>query len=594
MRPVEAPANRWRTLEILLWLALGIVSAWLRLTDLSAAPLTSQEAAQAVPAYEAARAVGSAANASVPSPSESPLLFHLNVLLFALFDGGDGLARLVPALAGVALTVAPLLLRRYLGAWGALGTGLLLALSPTALVASRTLDGAVPAALGVMLLVGSAARYLDSFGRSWVVWGGLGMALAVTAGPGAWGFLLGLLLALAGGLWLWRAQLPWIWPMVRPALGRALAVAGLGVVAIGTAFGLHPAGLTDVAQQVILWAERFAPGTEPVASPVLLLAAYEPLVVLAGLAGLGLAARRRHGMGLLWAFWTVVGALQLALMPGRQPVDLLWIVLPLAGLGGLAVDQLAQSLLTHGHWLNEGLYLPVSLVLWARCGLSLARYARTGDVTDLAIAVLVVLLQLFLTGALGFALAVPAPDESPNEATRRGMGVALRAGGLSLGVVLLMVTFATGWGVAHARPSDPRELLHSRPIAEEVRVLVQVAEQASVLNSGTEAGLSVTFLGETDPALAWALRRFERHAVSGLEMAGQPPLVVAPADQPPAPGYFGEVFPLRREWTPTGGGFWTARWWLYRESAAPPVATDWVALWLREDLATHRQAFDNE
>ncbi|MGB9873007.1 MAG: hypothetical protein ACPLYD_15290, partial [Anaerolineae bacterium] len=119
------------------WVYLLLLAAALRLVGLGAAPLASAEAVQALAAYGAAHEGG------IPPEAReiSPLLFHANVLLFALFHGGDGLARLLPALCGIGLALTPLLLRRYLGPWGALGSGLLLALSPSLIALSRSVDG---------------------------------------------------------------------------------------------------------------------------------------------------------------------------------------------------------------------------------------------------------------------------------------------------------------------------------------------------------------------------------------------------------------------------------------------------------------------
>lgn len=573
-----------RRLEGCLWAVLAFLAAAVRVTGLAAAPLSSAEATQALAAYVAARGMGAQA---AGTHTIAPLLFHLNTLLFILFDGGDGLARLVPALAGVGLVLTPLLLRRYLGRWGALGTGLLLALSPTAIFFSRTLDGAVIAALGVMLLVGCVARFLDTWRSGLVTLGGLGLAVALTAGPGVWGLLLGLGIALACGVWVWRDQAGWVWTMVRPSLGRGLASAGLGVLILGTGLGLNPAGLAAAGEQLVTWLARFdAPAGAFSPSPLVLLLAYEPLILVAGLAGLALAVWRRHGLGLLWTFWAAIGGVQLALMPGREPADLLWVLLPLAGLGGLAVEELARSLEADGRWANEGLHLPISLVLWGHCGLTLARYARTGNDADRVLAGLTVLLQVFLTVAFGFAVSVPEPEEKPAQAARRGLVAALRAGGLSLGLVLLAATFSVGWGLTRLRPADPRELLVQKATAVEARTLVETVEQVCVLNVGTETGLPVTFVGGADPALVWALRRFDQQVVEG-QLQGSPPLVIASAQTRPS-GYFGEVFPLRRTWTPGWGGRETVRWWLYRETTATPVTTEQVALWVREDLGTAR------
>lgn len=583
----------------LLWVILALVAIGLRLAHLGAVPLDSAEAGQALAAHLASQGVGTGRQLAVHQPV--PLLFNFNVLLFVLFDGGDALARLIPALAGVGLVLTPLLLQDYLGRWGALGAGLLLTLSPTTLFFSRRLDGATPAALGVMLLVGCVARFLETWRSSLVTLGGLGLAIALTAGPGGVGLLAGLVLALAGGLWVWWDQTAWLWPMVHVPLKRGLAVAGVAVLALGTGMGLNPAGLSAAAEQFLVWLARFgiAAGSS-LPSPFIPLLAYEPLILLAGVAGLVLAMRRRHAMGLLWTFWAAVGIVQLVLMPGREPADLLWVLLPLSGLGGLAVEELVQSIRAHGRWVNEGLYLPISLVLWVHGGLALARYVRTSDPADLTLAGLTVVLQILLAAAFGFAVSTPEPDEEPAKAARRGMAAALRGGALSLGLVLLLVTLSTGWGLSHLRSTDPRELLVPEAISTEVRTLVEVAERTSRVNLGGGARLPITFLGDVEPVLAWELRRFNQQALaieSGFpalgELEDRPLLVVASAQVDPPSGYFGETFPLRRTWQSGWEGYRAVRWWLYRETSVPPSVEE-IVLWVREDLATAAPIVSND
>lgn len=579
-------ASSPRAIEPLLWVVLGLTAAALRLTGLGTAPLSAGEAVQALNAYQTAHGLG-----GVVQPT-APLLYHLNTFLFALFEGGDGWARVVPALFGVALALVPLLLRRYLGRWGALGTGVLLAVSPTAWLVSRTLDGAIPAALGVMLLVGCAARFLDEWRSRLVIVGGVGLAVALTAAPMAWGLLLGLLVVLLGALWVWRDQIVWGWPAVRPVFGKGLLATGLGVLLLGSGLFLNPRGLAASAAHLLEWAGRFGPPTGVQrASFIFLLLAYEPLILGAGVVGLVLALRRRHGLGLLLAFWALVGWIQLTLMPGSGPADLLLVLLPLAGLGGLAVEALVQELLLHGRWLNEGLYVPVSFVLWAHCGLTLARYSRSGDGADLVLAGLTVALQVLLTVAFGVAVSVPEPGEEAGAVMRRSLGAALRAGGLSVGLAALLATCSLGWGVTHVRPADARELLLREPTALETRTLVDVVEHVSVLNTGAKTGLPVTFLGEPDPALVWSLRHFDQRIIASsedLSVAGaeHPPLVVAASTVVPPSGYFGEVFALRKTWTFPAARHEVVRWWLYRAPTQVPWTVEQVALWVREDLGT--------
>lgn len=572
--------------EPFLWAALVLLAAVLRLTDLGAAPLDAVEAQQALAAYRAVQA-GSGPGVAQPAP----LLFHLNALLFILFKGGDGLARLVPALAGVGLVLTPLLLRDYLGRWGALGMGLLLALSPTSLLVSRRLDGALPAALGIMLLVGYTARFLDTWNARYAVFAGLGLAMALTAGPGAWGLLAGLFLALGGALWLWRSEVAWIGSLVRPAVKRGLAAAGLGVLALSTGLGFNPAGLAAAGEQFLAWLGRFSVPTGVSFPHVLVLGSYEPLILVAGLVGLIRALRRRHAMGLVLAFWAAVGEIQLALMPGRELGDLLWVLLPMSGLAGLAVEELVRSLRERGRWLNEGLYLPVSLVLWVHFGLTLAAYSRSGRPTDLTLALLSLLLQVFLTAAFGFAISAPEPGEVPAEAMARGLEAALRGGALSLGLVLLTITLSLGWRLSHRWPTDPRRLPSQETVAIEVHTLVDVVDTIGVANVGSRGRLPIAFLDEADPTLAWALRQFDQEILDEDPLpdpqgvTDNPPLILAPTRFEPPPGYLAEAFPLRRTWPPSWSRQEAVRWWMYGESNTPAVITERIVLWMRKDLA---------
>jgi hypothetical protein len=446
-----------------------------------------------------------------------------------------------------------------------------------------------------MVLVGAAARFLETYRPRWIVLSGLGLAVALTSGPAAWGLLLGLLLALGVGLWIWRDELGWILPVLRPLAGRGMVAVGAGVLLLGGGLLLNPAGLAATGQQLLVWIQGFRPTAGfPLVSPFTLLVAYEPMILLVGLVGVVLVVRRQHGLGMLFTFWAAVSWIQLALRPGRGPIDLIWILLPLAGLAGLAVQALVEALIAHAHWMNEGLHLLISLILWGHFGLTLARYTQDGEQINLILAGLVVVLQLLLMVAFGFAVANPEVGE-PEEAMERGVRASLRAGGLSLGLVLLVSTLATTWSVTRFRVADPRELLLQNPTAGEIDLLTETVEQVSLLNTGALRGLPITSLGEPDPVLAWTLRR---HTLEAIERTAldQPPLVIAPAGDVVPTGYFAGTFTLRREWTPAWGGIGEVigagvppeaiKWWLYRETGTPPVAADQIALWVREDLGT--------
>ncbi|MGB9872346.1 MAG: hypothetical protein ACPLYD_11870 [Anaerolineae bacterium] len=559
--------------ESLLWFILFFLTAVLRLVGLGAAPLASAEAVQALAAYGAAHGGG------VPPEAQtiSPLLFHAHVLLFALFGGGDGLARLLPAFCGIGLALTPLLLRRYLGRWGALGSSLLLALSPSLIALSRSVDGSIPAALGVMLLVGAVARYLDSWQSAWIPLGGIGLALALTAGPAAWGLLLGLVLALGVGLWVWREQVAWYWPMLRPALGRALAALALGLFSFGAGLGFHPAGLAAAGEQFLRW---LFPG-DGYEINFVLLGASEPLILLTGIAGAALALSRRHGMGLLWLFWSLVGFIQWAIgRGGLGPV--LWLV-PLAGLGGLAVEGLARALQRDVRGAAGWVYGALALTLWAHFGLVLARYSRYGNPADLLLGGIGLALQALLILLFGVALSVPEGDETPEAATRRALLFVLYRAALALGVVLLAVTFAAGWRVARVCPGEPACApgLIPDPVASDLRRLSEeIGRVRRTLGPGT-----ALWLVDPDPAVAWALRDVDFQIVPAEQVGrmGNPTCIVAPAGVSVPEGYYGTAFTLRRAWLSPQAPYQWVRWWLYRDPPSPPPPADQVILWVRSE-----------
>ena len=560
------------TIETALWVLVALVALVLRLSHLDAAPLNGREASEAVLAWRAATGQG------MPQADYSPLLFTANALLFTLCGSSDSIARLWPALFGSMLPLAPLLFRRRIGRVGALATGLYLAFSPTALVGSRQLDGTVVAVAGVMLFLGGLIRFFDTDAPSWLSLSALGLALAVTGGPSAYGLLLTF-----GLVWLTFYVLRFTFHVSRftPHASRFSLVFLLAVLALSTGLGWNLAGLGAAGDQLLAWIGRFGSVSSPAASPLTILAVYEPLALLFGLGGLVWAVRRGHRFGVLLGLWAGLAALLLSLMPGRTPLDGLVILAPLAMLAGVAVESLSQSLRERGDWFGEGVYVPVTLILWAHTYLVLARYAARGEPTDLLLALLVVALQAVL-GTM-FALAT-----RPN--------AALRGAAVGIGILLLAVTVSAGWGVARVRPADPRELLASEPTATEVRDLVQTLRELSWRKTGIPTTLPLAFEAGPDSVLAWYLRDFSgAHRVESLT-ADEADLVLVTQrhDLALAEGeYVGQDFVLRRSWDPAKARcIWgwpphcsaTVGWLLTRSTSSPPVADQWAVLWLRPEV----------
>ncbi len=553
-----------------MWALIVLVALALRLSHLDAAPLNEYEAREAMLAWRAVTGQG------VPQADYSPLLFTANALLFTLCGASDSLARLWLALFGSILPLTPLLLRRRIGRVGALVAGVYLALSPTVLFASRQLDGVVVAAVGGMALLGGLVRFSDTGRRPWLTLSAGGLALAVTSSPSAYGLLLPFGLA-----WLILSQ---IWPNGKadlPHWSLFIGHCSLFVLVLSTGLGWNLSGLGAVGDLLPAWIARFGPMSNPAPSPLTIAAIYEPLALFFGLGGLVWAIRRGHRFGALLGLWAGLGALLLALMPGRTPLDALGVVLPLAMLTGVAVEWLAQSLRQRGEWLGEGLYAPVVLLLWVHAYLVLVRYAERGDPRDLFMALLVVALQGLL--ATMFALAM-RPDS------------ALRGVAVGTGLALLAVTISTGWGVAYMRPSDPREPLVREPTAIEVRDLVQTLRDLSWRETGMPTTLPFTLKAAPDSVLAWYLRGFSAaRRVESLEVGEVGRVLVTSRrdlELADAVDFAGQDFAMRRSWNLAEIGCtweWPPRWnaavkWLLLRRAPPlPAADQWAVLWLRQD-----------
>ena len=576
------------TVEVALWGFVALVALALRLGHLDAALLNGQEARQAMLAWQAVTGQG------MPEGGYSPLLFAANALLFALGGAGDGLARLWPALFGGGLVLTPLLFRRRIGRVGALVGGLYLALSPTSLFASRQLDGTAVAAVGGMLFLAGLVHFFDTDRRTWLTLSAVGLALAVTSSPSAYTLLSTLGLACLALVSRSTQHASRITSRITPHASRIALLFLLAVLAFSTGLGWNPAGLGGAGDLLTTWVARFGPASNPVASPLTLLAVYEPLALIFGLGGLVWGLRRGRRFVALLGLWAGLGALLLALMPGRAVLDVLWVILPLALLTGVAVEQLVRGLRERGEWFSEGLYVPVVLVLWSHFYLMLAHYAVSGSPADLALALLTVVLQVLL--ATVFALTIRSDS-------------ALRAVTMGTGILLLAATLSAGWGVAHVRPADPRELLVRDPTAVEARDLAQTLHDLSWSETGMPTtlpfmlDLNLDLNAASDPVLAWYLRDFSAaRRVEDLDVEGEmyPVMVTAQRDLsdlaltgvPADVEYVGQDFVLRRSWDPLEVNcIWewpprcqsAVKWLLFRHTSSLPAADRWAVLWRRGD-----------
>ena len=637
----------WLTVNVTLWGLLLIVALGLRLFRLDAVPLNAAEARGALAAWR--QSTSTAVTASgVQAIDYSPVLFSAQWFTFLIFSANELTARLWPAVAGAILALSPALLRRQLGRVGILATGILLALSPTALTLSRTASGDVLVALGALLCVGGVGRYLSrvpppaspsanpgapppaTHYRPLLV-AALGAALVLASSPLSYSVVLSLAPALLALILMdpdSRDRIRGAWTAFREtpnAIPYTLGVLIGAFVLFSTAFAWNLKGLGAATDLLSQWLDGFVRRRDSLSLgyPLLLLFIYEPLVLLSGVSGAALAFNRgvsrdsnhprgRDARGMLLRFLTLwsIAALVLALIrPGRGPGDVLLALVPLACLGGSAIEALIRDLKRWGSWLNEGLYLVISAPLWVYLALNLANYSsRPGQYTQLSLPLIDLSLPTYLgltLAAIFMLLVLPAII-----GFLQGLGPMLRGLGTSTMLALLVFTIATAWGVSQNRPGDPREPLVLEPTATEVHLLSESLARLSSEHHGGARAIDLTVLSD-DPALAWALRdfpgaRFGGPGESFTDASGaplSPSAVVAPQTlgTPDLGGaHIGQSFPLRRRWrTDDLACRWNliqleseqipqldcsalVQWFVFRRSPQPPVE-ERVVLWLRQD-----------
>jgi len=537
------------TLEVILWIAVGVLALVLRLANLGAAPLAAHEARAAMLTWRAVTGQG------MPEAGYSPFLFVTNAALFALCGASDALARLWPALLGGAFVLTPLLFRQRVGRVGVLAAGLYLAISPTALFASRQLDGAVVAALGGAMLFGGGLRFLETGARSWLILAAVGLALAVASSSAFYGMALALGLAWLLCVWGWPAgRLRWLRGLLRPHVGTVVAAFALAAFVFATGLGWNLPGVGAATDLFPAWFTRLGAVS---LLPLVGLVVYEPLALLAGLVGWVCLVRRKRRFGVLLGLWVGLGLFLLLAGPPQTPLGAVWIVLPLALLGGAGVEIAVRNWRVTEERRATCVYVFITSALWIYLYLRFSSYGLKGSTLDLVVGIMALAspLLLLVLAALVFAL-ISGDDRVVTEEIVKGARSALQGAVVSTTAVFVAITFAAGWGVAHVRPADPRELLVQEPTALEVRDLVQTLRDLSWRKTGLPTTLVFAYEAAPDSVLAWYLRDFDAARRIGdlQEMLGERSTVVVTSNRERMPGspegteLVGQDFVLSRSW----------------------------------------------
>ncbi|MEW6566749.1 MAG: hypothetical protein AB1449_00995 [Chloroflexota bacterium] len=570
---------RW---EAVLYLVIGTLAAGLRLGGLNWPPLTEVEARQAL---GAAWNTPGASPHWTPSEGWAPQTPAYNTFTRWIFHFGapdEARARLVPALAGLGLVLAPLWMRPRLGRGSALMTSLVLAVSPSLVTVSRTAGGESIALVGIAtclaVLLGEDSGELPE----WRWFGAAAAAgLALASGPAVFTAGLGLALSLLALRVFGRGKLSRnLIPPAMPSRGWVVAAALAAMLLVATAFGTSLQDAAGVAGSLSDWVGGWGRlGGTGALTGILTLILYEPLALLFGVVGLLLNRGSEDGLVSRCGAWAGCALLVLLAYPSRQPADLTWIVLPLAVLAGRSLALTFDRISSRWTWLGHGTLIAVLLLFSGIIWMQLANYAAgrgpglfeldPGASLGLAAAVLVVALVILVLYAAGWSVSL-----------------ALESAGGATAVVLVLVCVSTLWRLDFASSAaDAGDLWRAEATGPGVELVLKTLEGVSQAHTGRIDALPVTTAGETSAVMAWVLRDFPR-AAEALPSASPEVIVTTEGGAPEALAaeYLGQTLTVgeRRAWQ----GILPpepVQWWMTPQAPTEPVR--WLLL-VRCDLAT--------
>lgn len=324
------------TLEVTLYLAALLLGILLRFVLLDQRPLSAGEGALASEAYRIMM-------------GQPPATLHQGAfdaygtaLALLLFGGGDGAARVLPALFGSALVAVPYFLRSTLGRRAALVAAYGMAVSPVLLFASRDVGGGIVASALGLLLWATLAPGLKGIDRGRAY--GSALLLAALVSSGVEGITV--LATLGVAATLAHPRPPTLLASAGQALAstvgrRAIVLVAAALLVIGTNFGSNPAGVQWVAVDGwVNWLKAFSLSV-PRGNLLLLLVLYELPVLLLGVAQLLRTVVRREGVDSLLSLWVMLLLLSGMVQEGNTTTRL---VLPLVPLYLLAARFVADTL----------------------------------------------------------------------------------------------------------------------------------------------------------------------------------------------------------------------------------------------------------
>lgn len=557
------------TREIFIYGLIFFSAILLRLILLGKVPLVESESALAFQAWQIYQGepvvIGS--QVSYLAVSEG---------LFSLFGAGEFLARFWPAMVGSLLVWFPFLIRKKVDRAPALLLAAGLAFDPALVSTSRIAASPMPALVFLFLAAGA-------FHTKKITWTVLFLGLGLISGPGFWfgAVILGITLLVSGVLGIFDPR-----PYIQVRLthfkdqqgstfdkGGALAIPLGIVIVLGSFFFTNIQGLSAwIGSLPVYFASWVQPGgLHPIRVLINLLVS-NPLILI--FAGLGFISSWRAGdqFGKLTSIWFGMSLLLMLIYPGRQPMDLMWVVIPLWV--GSAREFTRINHLAEGSWVIRVLAAVVGVLM------VLNWLTFTGMVYQLGNDRALLLQGGLIAATLALVLLSMAIVASE-------WGWTASKKGLTLGIVSMLVIYMIASLVqgAYLKAGDPRSLWSDGSGAGQIGLLQDSIDGASLTSAGRRDSIAGVVISDSK-ALRWALRDQKDFVFQEiLDPASSPPILITSeidSYQVPPDLYRGQDFVIAT--SPGWMGYVPDDWISWIAFRSGPVKNEDIILWVRNDI----------
>lgn len=312
---------------------LCILGALLRTYQLGDAPLNSDETTSVMSAWRLVTdAWVSEPKSLIPA---SGLLHTLQVFTFWLGGVADArLGRICSAIAGSLFVLWPMLLRDWIGRDRALVAVGLQVISPVMWIVSRTGDGMSLTLICGLSIFAGWRKFCVSSDRWALKLAACGLGAGLAAGPHFLTIMFIVAVYIIFNFGIGKR----CWGSIRPELNVVLVPALCTFVLVATAFFRYPTGISAAGESWSLWLFNWTRivGDRHFALIPGLLMLHEGIFVVLALAGIWLLARRGERLRELVCV-TVASVGFCLLYSGRQPGDVIWVLLPLTVLASETV-----------------------------------------------------------------------------------------------------------------------------------------------------------------------------------------------------------------------------------------------------------------